>query len=77
MNELPAIRKLSRKDAYHSLALQPLEWITRSLRKGDPWELGELQEFARRCRALADAYDMRVEAANQGNDQLNLTKTTD
>lgn len=63
MDVLPANQRLRRRDAFHSLALAPLEYITKSLRMGDEWELEELQDFARRCRALADAFDARMEQA--------------
>lgn len=61
MDILPASRELSRKDAYFSLVLAPLEYITKSLRMGDPWALDELRPFVSRCRALVDAYDARVD----------------
>lgn len=60
MSELPANQKLARKDAFYSLSLAPLEYITKSLMKGDPWELRELTPFVNRCRALVDAYDKRM-----------------
>lgn len=65
MDELPANQKLGRKDAFYSIALAPLEYVTKSLRKGDPWELRELQPFANRCRALADAFDDRMKEVGQ------------
>ena len=67
MNDLPPNRTFGRKEAFYSLALQPLEWITKSLRMGDGWDLMELEPFVRRCRALVNAYDDRIEAAK--NDQ--------
>lgn len=60
MKDLPANQKLARKDAFYSLCLAPLEYVTKSLRKGDPWALAELRPFANRCRALADAFDERM-----------------
>ena len=63
MNELPANQRLARKDAFYSMILAPLEYVTRSLMKGDPWELTELQQVANRCRALADAFDRRMAEA--------------
>lgn len=65
MNDLPADRNLARKDAYYSIVLAPLEYVTQSLRRGDPWELKELQQLANRCRALADAFDYRIERAKE------------
>lgn len=60
MTELPSNKKLSRKDAYYSLCLAPLEYLTKSLRMGDGWDLEDLTPFVRRCRALVDAYDARM-----------------
>lgn len=60
MSDLPANQKLARKDAFYSLALAPLEFVTKSLMKGDPWELKELTPFVNRCRALVNAYDKRM-----------------
>lgn len=68
MKELAAIRSLSKRDAYHQLVLAPLETMTRSLRRGDPWDATDLIDTGRRCRALADAIDMRVEAEKQRNE---------
>lgn len=65
MNDLPPNRHFGRKEAFYSLSLQPLEWITKSLRMGDGWELAELTPFVNRCRALVDAYDARMEAAKE------------
>lgn len=59
MNVLPANQRLSRRDAFHSLNLAPIEFMTKSLRSGDEWELDELEAFVRRCRALVDAFDAR------------------
>lgn len=58
---IPSSQKLSRKDAFFSLILAPLEYITSSLRRGDPWELADLRPFVSRCRALVAAYDARME----------------
>lgn len=63
MSTLEANQTLRRRDAYYSLVLSPVEYITASLRKGDPWELDELTPFVNRCRALVDAYDMRTKGA--------------
>ena len=65
MNDLPPNRTFGRRDAFHSIALQPLEWITKSLRMGDGWDLAELTPFVNRCRALVAAYDARMEAAQE------------
>ncbi len=64
-DHLPANQKLSRKDAFYSLALAPLEFVTKSLLKGDPWDLADLRPFAHRCRALADAFDKRIKEIEQ------------
>lgn len=61
MNDLPADQKLARKDAFYSLCLAPLEYVTKSLMKGDPWELRELTPLVNRMRALVNAYDARIE----------------
>lgn len=63
MNDLPPVRRLSRKDAYHMLMLKPIEDMTRSLNMGDGWELVQLNEFVCRCRALVDAYERRMKLA--------------
>lgn len=63
MNTLPANKTFGRKDAFFSLILQPLEYVTKSLRMGDAWDLAELEPFVRRCRALVAAFDARMEAA--------------
>lgn len=63
MNTLPANKTFGRKDAFFSLILQPLEYVTKSLRMGDGWDLAELTPFVNRCRALVAAYDARMEAA--------------
>ncbi len=60
MDNLPANYSRSRKDAFHMLALLPLEMVTRSLMKGDAWELKELTQFVNRSRALVNAYDKRM-----------------
>lgn len=65
MADLPPNKKYGRRDAFHSIALQPLEWITKSLRMGDGWELSELTPFVNRCRALVQAYDDRMKAAGE------------
>lgn len=65
MTTLPANQTLRRKDAFYSLTLAPLEYVTASLRRGDPWELEDLQDYARRCRALADAFDARIKEAGE------------
>ena len=64
---LPANQRLARKDAFYSLALAPLEYVTKSLRKGDPWDLKELRPFVNRCRALVDAFDARAHEIEEGN----------
>lgn len=64
MDVLPANKRFSRRDAFYSLALQPLEYMTKSLRMGDEWDLSDLTPFISRCRALVAAYDARMEAAN-------------
>lgn len=66
MNDLPPNKKLGRKEAFYSLSLAPLEYITRSLRTGDGWELLELTPFVNRCRALVQAYDKRMEDQQNG-----------
>lgn len=71
-DHLPANQRLARKDAFYSLTLAPIEFVTKSLLKGDPWELDELRQFANRCRALADAFDRRMHEArttDKGADQ--------
>lgn len=64
-DHLPSNQRLSRKDAFYSLTLAPLEFVTKSLRKGDSWELAELRPFANRCRALVDAFDARMKELDQ------------
>lgn len=61
MDVLPQDKKLNRRDAFFSLVLQPLEYMTKSLRMGDEWELDDLRPFVNRCRAVVDAYDARME----------------
>ena len=69
MDDLPANQTLGRKDAFYSLCLAPLEYVTKSLMKGDPWELRELTPFVNRCRALVAAYDRRMgEVSNAKQD---------
>lgn len=63
MGILPQDRPLTRRDAYFSLVLAPLEFVTNSLRKGDEWDTTDLQPFVNRCRALVAAYDERVKRA--------------
>ena len=65
MNELPQERELGRRDAFYSLNLAPLEFMTKSLRTGDGWDLEELTPFVNRCRALVSAYDDRMERAKK------------
>lgn len=65
MNDLPANQKLRQKDAYYSIVLAPLEHVTASLRRGDPWAGEDLAALANRCRALADAFDDRMKAAGE------------
>ena len=67
MDDLPADQKLRRKDAYYSLILAPIEYVTSSLRKGDPWRTEDLADFVQRCRALVAAYDARVARAKESN----------
>lgn len=62
MNDLPPNKTFGRRDAFYSLALQPLEYMTKSLRQGDGWDLLELTPFVNRCRALVAAYDDRMKA---------------
>lgn len=68
MMDLPPNQKLNQRDAYHMLCLLPLEMVTKSLRRGDGWEGRDLASFAQRCRALADAYDARMEALSNETD---------
>lgn len=63
MEVLPQDKALTRRDAFFSLVLQPLEYITKSLRTGDEWELDDLRPFVNRCRALVAAYDDRMKRA--------------
>lgn len=63
MDVLPQDKKLNRRDAFYSLMLAPLEYLTKSLRTGDEWELDDLRPFVNRCRALVQAYDDRMERA--------------
>jgi len=63
MDDLPPNKRFNRKEAFYSLCLAPLEYMTKSLRTGDGWELAELTPFVSRCRALVDAYDARIKAA--------------
>lgn len=65
MDNLPANQKLARRDAFYSLALAPLEYVTKSLMKGDPWDLTELRPFVNRSRALVDAFDKRMGEIDQ------------
>ena len=65
MNDLPPNQRLNRRDAYHMLMLLPLEVMTKSLRKGDGWDLQDLTPFIQRCKALTDAYDARMGAAER------------
>ena len=62
MSDLPPNKSFGRREAFFSLCLQPLEFITKSLRTGDGWDLSELTPFVNRCRALVDAYDDRMKA---------------
>ena len=64
---IPGTRKLNRKNAFYSLILAPLEYVTQSLRRGDEWELADLQDVARRCRALADAFDARIKLGEEND----------
>lgn len=66
MNDLPPNKAFGRKDAFYSLCLAPLEYMTKSLRTGDGWDLTEMTPFVNRCRALVVAYDERVKAAQEG-----------
>lgn len=63
MNDLPPVRRMARKDAYHMLMLKPIEDMTKSLNMGDGWDLVELEQFVRRCKALVDAYGRRMKMA--------------
>lgn len=65
MNDLPPNKAFGRKDAFFSLCLAPLEYVTKSLRMGDGWDLAELTPFVNRCRALVQAYDDRMKAAGE------------
>lgn len=67
MTELPPDQKLRQRDAFHMLCLLPLELMTKSLRKGDGWDLRDLTPFVQRCKALVAAYDARMEAMNNDN----------
>ena len=71
MNDLPANQQLRQKDAYYSMVLAPLEYLTSSLRKGDPWKGEDLFQLVNRCRALVAAYDARIESAKEdGSDRV-------
>ena len=67
MSDLPPNKAFGRKDAFYSLILAPLEYMTKSLRTGDGWDLTELTPFVNRCRALVAAYDDRIKAMNEGD----------
>jgi len=55
------IRKMVKpRDAFFSMCLAPLEYVTKSLRQGDPWDLRELEPMVRRMKALTAAYDDRI-----------------
>ena len=62
MDDLPPNKTFGRREAFYSLVLAPLEYVTKSLTMGDGWDLAELTPFVNRCRALVAAYDKRMEA---------------
>lgn len=65
--EFPTDRPLSKKDAFGALITEPLERITWSINRGDPWDLRDLHVVRNRCAGLVAAYDRRMEARK--NDQ--------
>lgn len=65
MNDLPASKTFGKRDAYTMLVLAPLEQVTKSLLMGDAHTMETLQPFARRCRAVADAFDKRMAEINE------------
>ena len=65
MMDLPDNRTLYKRDPFYSLVLAPLEFMTASLRKGDPWDGDDLVPFANRCRAFVAAFDERMELEKQ------------
>lgn len=71
MNDLPDNRTLFKRDAFYSLIEAPLEFMTASLRKGDPWKGADLLPFVNRCRALVAAFDERMELEQQRQEAEN------
>lgn len=60
MNDLPPNHNLGQREVFDMLILRGLENVTRALRMGDGFHLENLRPLAHRCRALADAYDDRM-----------------
>ena len=53
------------------IVIQGIERVTRGLRHGEPFDLENLRPLAWRCRALADAFDARV----NGIEGVKMTET--
>ena len=60
MNTLPASRKTYEREVFDMLIIRGLENVTKCLRMGDAFDLDNLRPLANRCRALADAFDLRM-----------------
>ena len=61
MSRLRSTRPIWVTETYSILILHPLERLTKGLMRGDEFELDDIQALRNRCRALADAFDMRKE----------------
>jgi hypothetical protein len=64
MDTLPPNRQRGLRDALHMIQMTGLEHVTKALLMGDGFDLQSLSPLANRCRALADAYDKRMEEFN-------------
>ena len=64
MTTLPQNSSRGTREVFDMLVINGIESVTRALRRGDAFDLDNLQPLARRCRALSDAFEARMKEAD-------------
>ncbi len=65
MSRLPAVPADKPRDVFAMLHLRGLEYITTALRRGEEFDMRDLEPLVRRSRAMVEAFDWRMGQANE------------